>query len=97
LRGHSRYTLCGFHHNEGHHGDWKECRECRDSFDTELYVWYGTNEFNFETLPNPPSFEPTTCSACGTVIRLGTDAYTMSGDGCTCAKCSREAIRGRNS
>jgi len=24
-RNHSRYTLCAYHHNEGHAGDWKDC------------------------------------------------------------------------
>ena len=28
-RNHGRYTLCGYHHNEGHAGDWKDCSECR--------------------------------------------------------------------
>ena len=23
-RNHSRYTLCAYHHNEGHAGDWKD-------------------------------------------------------------------------
>ena len=48
---------------------------------TEMYVWYGTNQFNFEVLPNPPSYEPTKCSKCGVVIKLGTEGYTMSGHG----------------
>jgi len=24
-RNHDRFTLCGYHHTEGHAGDWKEC------------------------------------------------------------------------
>jgi hypothetical protein len=27
-----------------------------------VYLWYGTNEYNFEKLPNPPAYEPTKCS-----------------------------------
>ena len=37
-RNHSRYTLCAYHYNEGHVGDWKGCKECRESFETEMYV-----------------------------------------------------------
>ena len=38
---HARYTLCGYHHNEAHPGDWKTCQTYRESFETEMYVWYG--------------------------------------------------------
>ena len=91
-RNHRRYTLCGFHHNEQHDGDWKDCEECRSSFETEMYVWYGTNEYNFEKLPNPPEFEPTHCSKCGTVIHLGTDGYTRSGDDYFCETCGAKRL-----
>jgi hypothetical protein len=87
-RNHRRYTLCGFHANEGHKGDWRECKKCRKGFETELYVWYGTNEFNFVKLENPPSYEPTRCIECNSVIKLGTDGYSMSGGGYQCMKCS---------
>ena len=36
-RNHRRYTLCGYHFNEGHPGDWKDCPKCRESFETEMY------------------------------------------------------------
>lgn len=87
-RNHGRYTLCAFHHNEGHAGDWKTCTECRSNFDTEMYVWYGTNEYNFEKLPNPPSYEPTKCSKCGRVIRLGTDGHSIFQGKYSCMECS---------
>lgn len=86
-RNHDRYTLCSYHLHEEHDGQWKDCAKCRESFETEIYVWYGTNEFNFETLENPPEFEPTTCSACGEVIHLGSDPYVMDGNGYTCEAC----------
>ena len=92
-RNHSHYTLCSYHHNEGHKGSWKDCQECRNSFETEMYVWHGTNEYNFEKLPNPPSFEPTKCSKCGAVIKLGTDGYIQDQDGYRCEKCSAEEIK----
>jgi hypothetical protein len=88
-RNHSRYTLCSFHHNEGHAGNWKTCEECRSAFETEMYVWYGTNEYNFEKLESPPTYEPTKCSSCGRVIRLGTDGYSISaGKNYRCMDCS---------
>lgn len=87
-RNHDRYTLCGYHHTEEHDGHWKECVKCRDSFETEMYVWYGTNEYNFETLENPPAFSPTHCSVCGIVIHLGTDGYSQLGNVYTCEGCT---------
>lgn len=87
-RNHSRYTLCSFHHNEGHAGDWKTCKKCQSEFETEMYVWYGTNEYNFETLENPPAYKPTKCSSCGKVIRLGTDGYSIVGKKYQCMDCS---------
>ena len=46
-RNHRRFTLCGYHYTEEHEGNWKDCPECRNSFETEIYVYYGTNEYNF--------------------------------------------------
>lgn len=76
-RNHRRFTLCGSHHAEEHPGDWKVCPKCRRDFEPEMVVWYGTNEYNFEKLPNPPSYKPTKCSQCGIVIALGEDAYSI--------------------
>lgn len=91
-RNHDRYTLCSHHHNEEHKGNWKDCKECRQSFETEMYVWYGTNEYNFEMLPNPPSYQPTHCSKCGVVIKLGTDGHTCSGDEYWCEVCAAKEM-----
>ncbi|HXH81510.1 MAG TPA: hypothetical protein VNN07_01125 [Candidatus Tectomicrobia bacterium] len=87
-RNHRRYTLCGYHSTEGHSGDWRDCRRCRKDFDTEMYVYYGTNEYNFITLEKPPSYKPTLCRKCRSVIRLAEDAYTMRGKEYFCARCS---------
>lgn len=77
FRNHRRYTLCGYHHGEGHAGDWKTCEACREDFSSELemYVYYGTNAYNLEKLEDPPSYEPTRCGRCRRVIVLGEDAY----------------------
>ena len=88
MRNHRRFTLCGYHQAEGHNGSWKDCTECRESFKTEMYVWYGTNEYNFEKLENPPSYEPTKCSRCAIIINLGTDGYSTLGDKYWCEECS---------
>jgi hypothetical protein len=87
-RNHSRYTLCGYHYNEGHEGDWKTCLKCREAMETEMYVYYGTNEYNFEKLKNPPDYEPTKCSKCGAVIVLSEGGYSQCGDEYHCEKCS---------
>lgn len=91
-RNHDRYTLCASHFHEDHSGDWKTCQECRKSFGTEMYVWYGTNEYNFEKLGNPPAYEPTHCSKCGKVIKLGTDGYSLTGDRYMCESCSEREM-----
>ena len=88
FRNHTRYTLCAYHHNEGHKGDWRECKECEASFKTELYAHYGTNEYNFVRLENPPEFEPTRCAKCNRVISLTEDGYSMRGGEYICMRCS---------
>ncbi|HIJ74913.1 MAG TPA: hypothetical protein HPP83_12505 [Candidatus Hydrogenedentes bacterium] len=87
-RNHRRFTLCGYHFTEEHPGRWNDCAQCRDSFETEMYVWYGTNEYNFEKLEDPPEYEPTTCTKCGAVISLSEDAYSLGAEGYRCEKCS---------
>lgn len=87
-RNHRRYTLCGFHHTEEHPDRWTECKRCRNEIaETEMYVWYGTNEYNFETLQNPPAYEPTRCAKCRKVIVLSREAYTTLGTGYLCSAC----------
>lgn len=91
-RNHRRYTLCAYHHEEGHSGSWKDCRQCRGSFQTEMYVWYGTNEYNFEKLENPPAYKPKRCSKCGKIIRLGEDGYSQLGDDYKCEDCTEQEM-----
>ena len=86
-RNHKRYTLCAYHHNEGHSGDWRTCQECKDDFETEDYVYYATNDFNFKKLENPPEFEPTRCIKCNEIINRGYEGFTKSKDGYICLKC----------
>lgn len=92
-RNHDRYTLCSSHYHEQHEGSWQDCTKCRESFETEMYVWYGTNEYNFEKLPDPPSYEPTQCSRCGTVINLGEDGYSIRGKEYMCESCSAREFK----
>lgn len=87
-RNHRRFTLCGIHHTEGHEGAWQTCRQCRNHpAELEIYVYYGTNEYNFEKLENPPAYEPTHCGRCGRVIALGTDGYQTGPGGYRCEGC----------
>ena len=53
-----------------------------------MYVYYGTNEYNFEKLENPPDYEPTRCSKCNSIIILGEGGYSVQGDKYFCAKCN---------
>jgi hypothetical protein len=85
---HDHYTLCSYHFTNRHKGDWKTCASCRKSFGTEIYVWYGTNGYNFSKLENPPEYEPTKCLDCGCLIVLSTDNYTRGVDGYRCCDCS---------
>lgn len=91
-RNHRRLTLCGSHHAEGHKGHWKTCAECREDIETELYVYYGTNEYNFEKLENPPEYEPTRCGGCGTIIKLSEGGYSQGPKGIRCQICSAQII-----
>jgi len=92
-RNHHRYTLCGYHDAEGHAGTWQECLSCRDEFETEMYAYYGTNDYNFQKLANPPKFEPTLCAKCGRRIALGDGGYTQMGDTYACIDCSEQDIQ----
>ena len=89
-RNHRRFTLCGFHHVEGHTGRWQDCKKCREEFETETYVHYGTNEYNFEKLENPPAYEPTKCARCGAVIALGEGGYSTGPKGYQCSECTEK-------
>lgn len=86
-RNHRRLTLCAFHHDNDHDGDWSECEECKTEFDVEDYVNYGTNEYNFRKLSNPPAYEPTRCHMCNAIINRMADGYTVSKDGFCCRNC----------
>jgi len=55
-----------------------------------MVAWYGTNEYNFEKMPDPPPYDPTKCSRCGVIINLGPDGYTRSGDEYWCKSCAAE-------
>jgi len=88
-RNHWRYTLCGYHFAEQHDGSWQHCVTCRKAFAIEMYVWYGTNDYNFAKLENPPRFRPTLCARCRRRVRLGVDAYTLEKGKYWCEQCGR--------
>ena len=90
-RNHRRFTLCGYHFIEDHKGDWKTCKKCRTGFPAEMTVWFGTNEYNFEKMPNPPSYKPTKCSRCGQVIVLSEGGFSYGPEDYTCADCLEKA------
>jgi hypothetical protein len=53
-----------------------------------MYVYFGTNEYNFEKLANPPTYEPTRCKQCGQVIKLGEGGYSVKGGDYFCMACN---------
>jgi len=90
-RNHRRYTVCGYHHTEEHSGKWQTCDKCKNEIDTEMYVWYGTNEYNFEKLANPPKFDPTHCAECDRIIKRGMEGYTHMPNGTfLCEECGQK-------
>ena len=88
-RNHRRFTLCGSHHAEEHKGNWNTCKKCYDDFkhELEMYVWYGTNEYNFEKLLNPPKFQRTHCAGCKKIICLPDGGFTSLKDIYACEEC----------
>jgi len=93
-RNHTHQTICAAHHAEKHDGDWKVCSSCRENFESEMYAWYATNEFNFEKLENPPAFEPTLCDRCGKRIVLPEGGYIMAQGKYWCQSCGpRNPVR----
>jgi hypothetical protein len=91
-RNHDRFTLCSAHYHEEHAGTWQKCTQCPQDYETEMYVWYGTNEYNFEVLKNPPQFKPTHCVHCKRVISLSEDGYAVANSKYYCEKCADEQI-----
>ena len=93
-RNHRRFTLCAYHNTEEHKGDWKDCKKCLNDFrhELEMYVWYGTNKYNFEKLPNPPKFEPTHCSGCKKVICLPDGGYGTFCGKYACDECTSKGF-----
>lgn len=89
-RNHRRYTLCGYHFLEEHEGCWQTCEKCKNEIETEMYVYFGTNEYNFEKLEIIPEYQPTKCHKCGAVIILSEEGYSYSQGGYFCEKCTAE-------
>jgi len=72
-------TVCSWHYKEEHNGNWKDCKQCPNDFETEVYVGMAvTKSDNFEILKNPPQFERTHCYACGTMLDLNGSAYSQT-------------------
>lgn len=53
-----------------------------------MVAYFGTNEYNFERMPDPPSYEPTKCAKCGSVIVLAEGGYASGAEGYVCASCT---------
>jgi len=93
-RSHSRYTSCGFHHNNRHAGDWRECTKCDDELpqDTSgVRSWYSTNGFNvtpaLERCLTQGSYLTKPCSGCKGRIMPGHDGEIFAYGKTYCARC----------
>ncbi|KAF8858677.1 hypothetical protein BDZ45DRAFT_389736 [Acephala macrosclerotiorum] len=90
-RNHRRYTLCSFHHSEGHgDGKWQDCEKCKNNFmEVESYIGQGTSSFNFkdDVWENPPAFEPTRCNKCNRAIKMSSEPHMYGPNGLECGRC----------
>lgn len=93
-RNHDRYTMCSTHFREDHSGDWQDCQKCRDYCEPEMYIYYGTNEYNFVKLKDLPEYEPTRCTSCNDIIVLAEGGYSQSSEGYFCLECSNKKFEG---
>ena len=89
-RNHDHYTLCSYHYQHKHDGDWQKCKKCREELDPEMYAYLGTNEYNHTKLKDPPKFDPAKCSVCGSVIDRAREPYTVVKGTYFCIRCGSE-------
>lgn len=92
-RNHDRYTLCSTHYKENHTGTWQECKKCKDEYRIENYVDFGTNDFNFEKLKNPPKIT-IECANCQFKSNTAQDFSYQTSRGwyCNKDKCRKAAM-----
>ena len=70
---------------EGHDGDWRDCKKCKDSCDEDDYVYFATHKSNIDKLENPPKMPEIKCMDCGIVLDYN---YGVKGsDGTQCEPC----------
>jgi len=91
-RNHRRYTLCSTHYYSNHKGKWQECKKCKDEYSIENYVYFATNDFNFEKLPNAPKIT-IRCINCEFESNTMEDFAFETSEGfyCTKSKCQKKA------
>ncbi|KAG4026802.1 hypothetical protein MFRU_036g00350 [Monilinia fructicola] len=91
-RNHRRYTLCGYHHGEGHQEkDWKKCEKCvgGDLLNLTTAITQGTSSFNFkdDQWKDAPELKPVKCGNCNKIISTATEPYTGWGGSLRCMNC----------
>jgi hypothetical protein len=93
-RNHDRYTLCATHHREDHPGTWQKCQKCKDEYPIENYVDFGTSDFNFEKLKNPPKVT-IKCANCRFKSNTAQDFAYQTSKGWYCGrdKCQEAAMK----
>lgn len=85
---HARYTLCGYHFDAEHGGDWTSCEQCKAEFEPELYQFYASNRFNsvsvhvsLEVIQKP------SCTDCGKTFSILADAFAVEKNEFLCSDC----------
>lgn len=93
-RNHDRYTLCSYHYHENHPGNWQNCEKCKDAFEIENHADFGTNDFNFEKLTNPPEIL-IKCANCNFQSNSAQDFAFQTSKGWYCdkKKCQEAAMK----
>ena len=85
-------TFCLTHYYSKHKGKWQECKQCKDEYSIENYVYFATNDFNFEKLPNAPKIT-IRCVNCEFESNTMEDFAFETSEGfyCTKSKCQKKA------
>lgn len=89
-RSHSRYTVCGYHHGQGHAGPWANCEVCKSDFEPQLYEYYASNRCNSGQRPYDSKLHHPRCNDCARWIDLLADGYWVEGGGFLCIRCAEE-------
>ena len=90
-RSHRRYSGCGYHHGEGHAGDWRACSDCAaEQKKPGQLTWQDFNGYCFTPgTRQQGDLYSIPCSTCAGRIVQGVEGYAWSGNmGMCCMNCA---------